>query len=95
VVEQRQGDVASSRNDLVEAEGLHVRYPSGAVGVSSVSIRVQPSQVVAVLGATGAGKTTCMRALGGFLRTEGARITAGRVNLDGLQGDSRKRKERS
>jgi branched-chain amino acid transport system ATP-binding protein len=74
---------AEPRTALLEAKDVRVRYSNGAIGLSSVSLRVEAGQVVAVLGASGAGKTTCMRALSGFLRTEGARITAGWIRLDG------------
>jgi branched-chain amino acid transport system ATP-binding protein len=60
-----------------------VRYRNGALGVLDVSLKAEAAQVVAIFGANGAGKTTTVRAISGFLKTEGARIVGGRVTLFG------------
>jgi branched-chain amino acid transport system ATP-binding protein len=44
---------------------------------------VNASEVVALFGPNGAGKTTSVRAVSGFLRTEGAKVIGGRVELFG------------
>lgn len=69
---------------FASAEGIQVRY-GAAIGVQDVSYSVGSGQVVAILGPTGAGKTTSIRALGGFLSTEGARVTQGRVQVAGTE----------
>nr|WP_305123295.1 ABC transporter ATP-binding protein [Roseomonas sp. GC11] len=46
--------------------------------VSGLSIRVEPGQVVAIVGANGAGKTTLMKAIAGILP-----LAAGRILLEG------------
>ncbi len=69
---------------MLTGEGISVRYRNGAFGVLNSSVKVEPNAVVAMLGANGAGKTTTVRALTGFLRTEGARIVSGTVTLDGV-----------
>jgi branched-chain amino acid transport system ATP-binding protein len=68
---------------LLVAEGIQLRYRNGALGVVDVSLQVEAGQVVAILGPNGAGKTSTVRAMSGFLPTEGARITKGRVVIDG------------
>jgi branched-chain amino acid transport system ATP-binding protein len=65
------------------AEQLAVRYSNGALGISDVSLQVEPGQIVVVFGPNGAGKTTTVRAISGFLRTEGAKVVTGKVLLDG------------
>lgn len=70
-------------NPILAAENLRVRYRNGALGILDVSFRVAPGQVIGLFGPNGAGKTTSVRAVTGFLRTEGARVVAGRVILDG------------
>jgi branched-chain amino acid transport system ATP-binding protein len=67
---------------LLSVEHLMVRYRNGARGVSDVSFTVDDGQVVALFGPNGAGKTTSVRAVSGFLKSEGVR-TAGRVLLRG------------
>jgi branched-chain amino acid transport system ATP-binding protein len=69
---------------LLTANELAVRYPNGALGVENVSIEVDDAQIVALVGANGAGKTTICRALSGVLKTEGTKIIRGKVLFDGV-----------
>ncbi len=58
-------------------EGLRAGY--GAVeALHGVSLRVEPGEIVALLGANGAGKSTTLRAISGLVRP-----TAGEIRLDG------------
>ena len=58
-------------------EGLRAGY--GAVeALHGVDLRVEPGEIVALLGANGAGKTTTLRAISGLLRP-----TAGAIRLGG------------
>ena len=52
---------------------------SGRTAVSGISLQIEPGQVVAVLGANGAGKSELVLGLAGMLP-----VTAGSVVLDGL-----------
>jgi len=62
---------------LLEVEALSCGY--GPIGVlRDVTLTVERSSIVAVLGANGAGKTTLLRTLSGLLRP-----TSGRVVFDG------------
>jgi branched-chain amino acid transport system ATP-binding protein len=73
----------SPREQALSAESLKVRYRNGALGVVDVSLRVEVGQVVALFGPNGAGKTTTVNAIGGFLRSEGARVVGGSVTVFG------------
>jgi branched-chain amino acid transport system ATP-binding protein len=64
---------------MLVATDIAVRYGSGALAVDGVDISVAPGTIVAVLGPNGAGKTTTLRAISGFLRSETARVTKGRI----------------
>src|SRR3712207_1411453 len=67
------------RRLMLEVEGLEVRY--GAIrAVRGVSLRVGEGEIVAVLGANGAGKSSTLLAVAGALRP-----TGGRVRLDGAE----------
>jgi branched-chain amino acid transport system ATP-binding protein len=68
---------------LLEVDDLSIRYKNGALGIQNVSFSVQPAQVVALLGAAGAGKTTTVRGISGFLRSEGAKAVTGSVRMSG------------
>jgi ABC-type branched-subunit amino acid transport system ATPase component len=54
--------------------GLTVTYATGAQAVSDVTLTVEPGTVVAVLGRNGAGKTSLLRGLSGFLPSERVRV---------------------
>jgi branched-chain amino acid transport system ATP-binding protein len=59
---------------FLRCEGLVVRY--GPIeGVRGLSFRVDEGQIVALIGANGAGKSTTLRALSGILRKVGGRVT--------------------
>ena len=58
-------------------EGLRAGY--GAVeALHGITLQVEPGEIVALLGANGAGKSTTLRAISGLVRP-----TAGEIRLDG------------
>ena len=75
----------------LEARGLTIRYPgSERLALDAVSFRLEPGELVAVVGPVGCGKTTLVRALGrmvevpaGQLWLNGSDVT--RVDLDTLR----------
>ena len=56
---------------LLEVKDLHVHY--GVIeALKGVSIKVEPGQIVTLIGANGAGKTSLMHAISGIVKkTEG------------------------
>jgi ABC-type branched-subunit amino acid transport system ATPase component len=79
---QAAPSAGSQAGPLLEVEHLEVVYPNGARGVQDVSLTVGEAEIVAVLGRNGAGKTSILRGIAGFLRSEHAAV-AGRVSLSG------------
>jgi branched-chain amino acid transport system ATP-binding protein len=67
----------------LEVSGLQVVYNRLQMGCEGVSLRVEPGQLVALLGTNGAGKTTTLRAISGFLPMDRAEVTHGSIMLDG------------
>jgi ABC-2 type transport system ATP-binding protein len=60
---------------VLRAAGLVVRY--GAVeALHGVSFEVRPGEVVGLIGPDGAGKTSCLRVLGGLQRATGGSATS-------------------
>jgi branched-chain amino acid transport system ATP-binding protein/branched-chain amino acid transport system permease protein len=66
-------------SEVVAARALHAGYDAVEV-LRGIDVAVRTSELVAVLGANGAGKTTMMRALSGLLRPSG-----GSIKLEGSE----------
>lgn len=67
--------------DLLEVENLEVTYNRVIVAVQGVSLRVPERSIVALLGTNGAGKSTTVRAISGFLPVDNAQIRKGAVRF--------------
>ncbi|MCX6458991.1 MAG: ATP-binding cassette domain-containing protein [Actinobacteria bacterium] len=61
---------------LLELTGVSARYGK-AVALDDVTLRVQPGEVVSVLGANGAGKTTMTRVITGLLPAASGEVRMG------------------
>jgi ATP-binding cassette subfamily B protein len=70
VVPQPRGDV--------RFEGVRFSYPDGTLGLDGLDLHVRPGETVALVGATGSGKSTVARLAARFYDTG-----AGRVLIDG------------
>jgi branched-chain amino acid transport system ATP-binding protein len=64
---------------LLAVEKLEVVYQRAITAVQGISLSVQRGQIVALLGTNGAGKSTTLRAISGFLGIDDARVTDGAV----------------
>jgi branched-chain amino acid transport system ATP-binding protein len=54
---------------------LHVAYGAGVRALQGVSLRVQPGEVVALVGANGAGKTTLLKTIAGLVAPQTGEVT--------------------
>ena len=68
---------------LLNVEKLEVVYHNISTAVQGVSLEVRQHQIVAALGVNGAGKTTTLRAISGFLGTDDAKVTEGKIEFMG------------
>ena len=71
-----------SDQPLLAVQGLEVRY-GGVVRVRGVSFDVGTGEIVALLGANGAGKSSLLRAISGLIHVHNGRIVRGDVLFDG------------
>ncbi|MGV3654256.1 MAG: ABC transporter ATP-binding protein [Noviherbaspirillum sp.] len=70
----------------LKIDQLHVGYGKTAA-LHGVSLEVQPGEVVALIGANGAGKSTTLRAISGLLKPSSGSITWGGRPIHGLSAD--------
>ena len=71
-------DTAVARGHLrghIAFENVSFRFPDSGHGISNVSFDVEAGQTVAIVGPTGAGKTTLVNLLMRFYELDGGRIT--------------------
>ncbi|MDQ7030727.1 MAG: ABC transporter ATP-binding protein [Ardenticatenia bacterium] len=61
----------------VHVERVSYRYPTGPEALRRVSLRVEPGQIVALVGRNGAGKTTLSKMLNGLLRPSEGQVRLG------------------
>lgn len=67
----------------LEIENLEVTYNRVIVAVQGVSLTVPENSIVALLGTNGAGKSTTVRAISGFLPVDDAEIKKGSIRFGG------------
>ena len=73
---------------MLEVSNLEVVYNDVVLVLRGLSIQVNDGQIVALLGANGAGKTTSLRAITGLLDVHEGDITKGTVSWNGKRIDS-------
>ena len=68
---------------MLKVEGLEVKY-GNIRAVQGVSLQVDEGEIVAVIGANGAGKSSTLNAICGIAKTAGGRVTYRGKNITGL-----------
>jgi ABC-type bacteriocin/lantibiotic exporter with double-glycine peptidase domain len=69
----------------IELEKVSFRYgPMTATGVEDVSVRIEPGQMVAIVGPSGAGKTTLAKLMLGLYQPSSGRVLYDAVDIAGL-----------
>ncbi|HEY2438217.1 MAG TPA: ABC transporter ATP-binding protein [Solirubrobacteraceae bacterium] len=75
-----------ARADLLEVRDLHASY--GAItALRGVSLTVGQGEVVALIGANGAGKTSTLRAISGMLKPRSGHIRLAAQEIQGLRSN--------
>jgi len=72
---------------MLRINNIEVVYSDVILILRGVSIEVKEGQVVALLGANGAGKSTTLKAVSGLLRSQQGEVTRGSIEFDGERID--------
>ncbi|MBI3993662.1 MAG: ABC transporter ATP-binding protein [Candidatus Lambdaproteobacteria bacterium] len=67
----------------LEINNLEVVYHGAIQALNGLSLQVPEGEIVALLGANGAGKSTTLKAISGFLPLEGGKVTHGTIQVGG------------
>ncbi|HEX6220525.1 MAG TPA: phosphonate ABC transporter ATP-binding protein [Acidimicrobiia bacterium] len=73
---------------MIEFKNVDVTYPGGLKALNNVSLTIEDGELVVIVGLSGAGKSTMLRAINGFVP-----ITAGSVIVNGTHVESARPKE--
>src|SRR3954471_16298882 len=68
---------------LLEVNNIEVVYNDVILVLRGLSLKVPQGQIVALLGANGAGKSTTLKAISGLLKTEDGEVTRGDITFAG------------
>jgi len=74
---------AHTPEPLLSVNNIEVVYDDVILVLRGVSLQVPEGEIVALLGANGAGKSTTLKAISGLLKTEDGEITRGSVSFRG------------
>lgn len=64
---------------MIKVENCGIFYPDGSLGVEDVSFEVSAGNSLALLGENGAGKSSIIAGIAGFIP-----LTSGNIRIDGL-----------
>ncbi len=70
-------------DDILQVNNIEVIFNRAVQVLRGLSLRVPRGEVVALLGANGAGKTTALKAISGLLELENGEVSAGEIRYDG------------
>nr|WP_282572142.1 ABC transporter ATP-binding protein [Roseomonas acroporae] len=72
---------------MLEVNNIEVVYNDVILVLRGLSLRVPRGEIVALLGANGAGKSTTLKAVSGLLRSEEGEVTRGEIRFEGERID--------
>lgn len=78
---------ASPAAPLLRVNNIEVVYSDVILVLRGLSLAVPKGEIVALLGANGAGKSTTLKAISGLLKTEEGAVTRGDITFEGTRID--------
>jgi branched-chain amino acid transport system ATP-binding protein len=75
----------TGKSFILEVSNLHVKYGNVEV-LHGIDLHIRDGEIVAILGANGAGKSTTLLSISGLVRASQGSIRSGQTELHRLQG---------
>ncbi|MBN1635955.1 MAG: ABC transporter ATP-binding protein [Deltaproteobacteria bacterium] len=72
---------------ILDVKDIEVYYNNVILAIEDINISIEQGQIVSLLGANGAGKSTCLKAISGLLEVEKGRVTRGEIYFEGKRVD--------
>jgi len=72
---------------MLALNNVEVTYHNVILVLRGVSLTVDEGQIITILGANGAGKSTVLKAISGLLKTEVGKVSDGSIEFDGRRID--------
>jgi len=76
-----------SKENFLRVSNLEVIFSRSALAIQGVSVHMAKGEITALIGVNGAGKTTIVRAICGFLSSEDVEISDGYIKFEGERVD--------
>ena len=73
---------------MLKVNNIEVIYSDVILVLRGISLNVDAGQIVAILGANGAGKSTTLKAISGLLISEEGEVTRGSIEINGRRIDN-------
>ena len=67
---------------ILDVKDIEVYYNNVILAIEDIHISMEEGQIVSLLGANGAGKSTCLKAISGLLEVENGKVTKGEIYFD-------------
>jgi branched-chain amino acid transport system ATP-binding protein len=81
--------VAAPDGPLLDVRDVRVAYGAGVLALQGVSLQVRPGEIVALIGANSAGKTTLLKTIAGIVPSQSGEIRFAGDAIDGLEAPDR------
>ena len=90
-VQSRGTQIAGHFKGAIDFENVHFSYIAGEEVIKGINLEVQPGETIAIVGATGAGKSTIINLLNRFYEIDSGTITVDGTNINEFTLDSLRR----